>query len=198
MMRPPETPKTLLRNLSDPAAEDLHWSRLVALYTPVVSAWLRLRGLRDDALEEGTQDVFVRLVRVLRTSPHDPARAHFRTYLGCVVDSVARDRLRRLRADRARLAEAWHNGESVVQPELPIDERLDAQFRLAAYEVVVGRLRRSPDLSPLQREVLESCILGCERPRDVAKRLGRLANTVVQTRRRLLRAIRAEVDALCE
>ncbi len=101
-MKPPDTPKTLLRRLADPEAAQPQWARFHALYEPIVRAWLRLRGLRGDALDESVQDVFVRLVRVLRDNPHDPARGLFRTYLGKIVHSVACDR-RRARRRRHRL-----------------------------------------------------------------------------------------------
>lgn len=197
-MRPPDTPQTLLRRLADPEADQAQWSRFHALYAPIVRAWLRLRGLRGDALEEGSQDVFVRLVRVLRANPHDPGRARFRTYLGRVVHSVACDRLRRIRAHGAEVAVPPEACELLLAPDLPIDERLDIQFRFAAYEAVLRELLRDPGLSPLQRTVLESCFLRRERPADLARRLRRLPNTITQIKKRLSKRLQARVDALCE
>ena len=197
-MKPPDTPKTLLRRLADPEAAQPQWARFHALYEPIVRAWLRLRGLRGDALDESVQDVFVRLVRVLRDNPHDPARGLFRTYLGKIVHSVARDRRRALRAHGLEIPVPVDWCAAYPAHDRRLDERLDAQFRLVAYEAALKELRRDPRLTPFQRDVLESCILREETPAALARRLRRLPNTVVQTRRRLLLRLRAKVDALCE
>lgn len=198
-MKPPDTPCTLLRNLADPEAKEAQWSRFVSLYEPLIRAWLALRGLAGDALEESTQDVLVRLVRALRNSPFDAARARFRTYLGCIVDCVARDRFRHDAAERRHRADLdAHAIDALTDPAPAVDERLDLQLRLAAYEVALGVIRRDPALNDLQRAVFDACILGEERPVDLARRLGCLANTAVQTRRRLLARVRAHAEALVE
>lgn len=197
-MKPPDTPKTLLRRLADPRADEAQWARFHALYEPIVRAWLRLRGLRGDTLDESVQDVFVRLVRVLRDNPHDPARGLFRTYLGKIVHSVACDRRRALRAHGLEIPVPVDWCAAYPAHDRPLDERLDAQFRLVAYEAALKELRRDPRLTSFQRDVLESCVLREEPPAAFARRLRRLPNTVVQTRRRLLLRLRAKVDALCE
>ena len=152
-MKPPDTPKTLLRRLADPEAAQPQWARFHALYEPIVRAWLRLRGLRGDALDESVQDVFVRLVRVLRDNPHDPARGLFRTYLGKIVHSVACDRRRALRAHGLEIPVPVDWYAAYPAHDRPLDERLDAQFRLVAYEAALKELRRDPRLTPFQRDV---------------------------------------------
>lgn len=198
-MKPPDTPRTLLRDLADPEAKEAQWSRFVALYEPLVRVWLNLRGLRDDALEEAVQDVLVRLVKTLRNSPYDPGRARFRTYLGCIVDSVVRDRFRRAAGESRRRCELDGHAISAIEDPAPgVDERLDFQLRLAAYEVALGVIRKDPGLSAFQQTVFDACIVGDETPTALAKRLGRRVNTVVQARRRLLDRVRAHADALIE
>lgn len=198
-MKPPDTPRTLIRDLADPEAKDAQWSRFVALYEPLVRVWLGLRGLRDNALEEAAQDVLVRLVRALRNSPYDPSRARFRTYLACIVDSVARDRFRQDLLERRRRGElSGHDIVAIQDPAPGIDERLDIQFRFAAYEVALGVIRRDPALSAFQCAVFDACILGDETPTALAKRLGQRTNTVIQARRRLLARVRAHADALIQ
>lgn len=198
-MKPPDTPRTLIRDLADPEAKDAQWSRFVALYEPLVHAWLNLRGLRDNALEEAVQDVLIRLVKALRNSPYDPGRARFRTYLGCIVDSVVRDWFRRVAGESRRRGELSGHAITAIQDPSPgIDERLDFQFRLAAYEVALGVIRNDPGLSAFQQTVFDACILGDEAPTTLAKRLGRRANTVIQARCRLLARVRAHADALVQ
>lgn len=198
-MKPPDTPRTLIRNLADPEAKESQWSRFVALYEPLVHAWLSFRGLRDDVLEEATQDVLVRLVKALRNNPYDPERARFRTYLGCIVDSVARDCFRRVAGENRRRGELSGQAITAIQDPSPgIDERLDFQFRLAAYEVALGVVRQDVGLSAFQQVVFDACIVGEEAPTALAKRLSCRANTVIQARRRLLARVRAHADAFIQ
>ena len=156
--------------------------RLAGAKPGTLLTWERLDGPAPDFRAEGLP----------------PGRARFRTYQGRVVHSVACDRLRRIRAHGAEVAVPPEACELLLAPDLPIDERLDIQFRFAAYEAVLRELLRDPGLSPLQRTVLESCFLRRERPADLARRLRRLPNTITQIKKRLSKRLQARVDALCE
>ena len=109
--------------------------------------------------------------------------------------ALACDHFRKIRAEatrRARLRE--HLQTNLSADALPVNERLDLQFRLAAYQVALDRLRHDASLSPLQRAVLDECILNEGSPTALARRLGRFPNTIVQIRRRLLARVRAYLD----
>lgn len=186
-MRPPDTPKTLLRALGDPGADEALWQRFVELYTPLIRTWLRLRGLCADAVDEETQTVLLRLIRAFRASPYDAARARFRTYLAHIIASVAYDRLRADGTRHAHIVPLEPALETTLpDPAAPPEAWVDAQFRVAALEAALDILRREPGFSPLHRTVLETCILNNERPAALARRLGLRANSVAQIRRRLL------------
>lgn len=194
-MRPPITPQTLLRKLAGAPQDDARWYIFFALYSPLVENWIRLRGLPEALVEDALQDVCLRLARVLRDRMYDATRARFRTYMGVIVDNVVRDHFRKIRVEatrRARLRE--HLQTSLSADALPVNERLDLQFRLAAYQVALDRLRHDASLSPLQRAVLDECILNEGSPTALARRLGRFPNTIVQIRRRLLARVRAYLD----
>ncbi len=186
-MNTPDTPKTLLRILGGPQAAEAHWARFVALYRPLILAWLRLRGLRGDAVEECAQEVCLKLVKGLRGRRYDARRARFRTWLGVIVATTACDRLRAERALAAHRAELPQEAlEALPDPmALAPDGRLDAQFRMAALEAAVETLRADPALIPFHRRVLEACVVGETSPTELARALGVSPNRVVQARRRL-------------
>ena len=202
-MQPPITPKSLLRKLADPDAPNGEWARFLDLYAPIVRAWLSYHRLPDDELDDAAQEVYIRLVRHLPASPYDASRAHFRTYLGRVVRSVAIDRLRRLRAERERrplVPLPPDYADTIPDPDtsIEIDIRLRSRLLIAANQAAIDQLRRDASLTPTQRAILEACIIGDETPTQAARRLGIPPNTAVQTvnrlKARLLDYARALID----
>ena len=141
----PDTPKTLLRKIAEYANGDdaAEWERFVELYTPVIRQFVSMRedvGTADT--DDIVQEIFVRLVDVLRTGTYRPEKGHFRAYLGTMV--------RRLLIDRRRRALARGAGETVsaedveILSETPdaaayVDMRLMAARHAAAIEHVLSR-----------------------------------------------------------
>lgn len=187
-MNTPDTPHSLLHALSEEDANDLQWTRFVNLYTPLIRAWLHLRQIPEDQLDDTVQEVLIALVRHLRARDYQRERAHFRTYLGVIVNSIACNHLRKLKRQNERFADIeLEDLQDTAQVELSV--QLDAQFRLAAYEAALQALSAASDLTDLQRAVLEGCLLGDESPTALATRLGFRPNSVIQTRKRLLQRL---------
>ena len=98
----PDTPSKLLRNLSEcPVLEDdeSNWGQFVEMYEPVIRAFLSVEGTNENDLDDAVQDVFMRLVRIMRREGYDPSRGRFRSYLRTVMRRVLIDRFRRQEAD---------------------------------------------------------------------------------------------------
>lgn len=76
----PETPGTLLRKIADLQAGDdaAVWADFVERYLPAVRAFIRLNGAPENEQDDLVQEVFVKLVGILRTSRYDAAKARFR------------------------------------------------------------------------------------------------------------------------
>ena len=77
----PDTPKTLLRKIAEYANGDdaAEWARFVELYTPVIRQFVSLRedvGAAD--ADDIVQEIFVRLVGVLRAGTYRPEKGRFR------------------------------------------------------------------------------------------------------------------------
>lgn len=84
----PDTPQTLLRKIAEYADGDdaAEWSRFVELYEPVVRQYAAMRGdsAADDA-DDIVQEIFVRLVEVLRGGEYKKEKGRFRNYLAAMV-----------------------------------------------------------------------------------------------------------------
>jgi RNA polymerase sigma-70 factor (ECF subfamily) len=99
-----ETRTTLLRRVRDPADAGA-WREFVALYQPLLRAYVLKTGLAGPDADDVVQEVLARLVTALPGFERDRDRGRFRTWLWAVTRNAladaARRRRRRDRAERA-------------------------------------------------------------------------------------------------
>ena len=141
----PDTPKTLLRKIAEYANGDdaAEWSRFVELYTPVIRQFVSVRediGTADT--DDIVQEIFVRLVAVLRAGTYRPEKGQFRAYLGTMVRRLLIDRHRRALA--RGLAETISADDVELLSETPdaaayVDMYLREARHAAAVEHVLSR-----------------------------------------------------------
>lgn len=193
----PDTPQTLLRKIAEYANGDdsAEWARFVELYAPVIRAFIVARGdVVPSDVDDVVQEIFVRLVNVLRTGTYRPEKGRFRAYLGTMI--------RRLLIDWHRRALARGAGETIstddveLLAETPdaatyVDMRIREARHAAAVEHVLARTMLDARTVAAYREyVLE------ERPAaEVAERHGLTPNALRQIKFRVNRMI-AAVEAV--
>ena len=177
----PETSATLLRTLREARSgvDAVAWARFVDMYGPVVHHLVRLLspGISDADTDDAVQDVFVKLVNILRSGAYDPAKGKFRTYLSTLV--------RRLLIDRYREAAARRQDRQMeieVAEEIAVEDDpgawMDAKWRVACRMAAERRVMEESAISERSREVWR--LLSCEglAVKDAAKRLGIPSNAV--------------------
>ncbi len=187
------TPQTLLRKIAEYANGDdaAEWSRFVELYTPVIRQFVMDRGDVTEAdAADIVQDIFVRLVDVLRTRQYQPEKGRFRTYLASMV--------RRLLIDRHRRALVRGGGR-----EVPLDERevfaddptvadiVDARLRLARHAAAVEHVLTQTMLDPRTVAAYRAYAINGEPAKTVADRYGLTVNALRQIKYRVNRMIAA-------
>ena len=95
----PETPQALLKKIAELSngADEIVWKELIELYAPALRLFVKLRdsNLPDADVEDVVQEVFIKLVEVLRRQAYDNARGRFRAYLAVMVRRILVDRYRR-------------------------------------------------------------------------------------------------------
>ena len=189
----PDTPQTLLKKIAEYANGDdaAEWARFVELYTPVIRQFATTRediGATD--ADDVVQEIFVRLVNVLRAGTYRPEKGRFRAYLGAMV--------RRLLIDRHRRAIARGAGENVpaedveLLSETPdaaayVDMRLATARHAAAVDHVLSRTM----LDARTVAAYRAYALDGEPAAAVAARLGLTPNTLRQIKFRVGRMIAA-------
>ena len=196
----PATSATLLRTLREARSgvDDVAWARFVDMYGPVVHHLVCLLspGISDADTDDAVQDVFVKLVNILRSGAYDSAKGKFRTYLSTLV--------RRLLIDRYREAAARRRDRQVeinVAEEIAVEDDpgawMDAKWRIACRMAAERRVMEETALAEQSREVWRLLSVEGLSVKDAARRLGIPPNTVSKIKRRIETRI-AAVLALYE
>ena len=103
-----ETQPSLLLRLRDPS-DDAAWSRFASLYTPLIFAFCRGRGLSEADAADVAQDVLKAIAGAIPRFSYDRSRSSFRNWLFTVV----RSKLNNFFAAQAR--QPRPAGETTVQ-----------------------------------------------------------------------------------
>ena len=184
----PETSATLLRTLREARSgvDDVAWARFVDMYGPVVHHLVCLLspGISDADTDDAVQDVFVKLVNILRSGAYDSAKGKFRTYLSTLV--------RRLLIDRYREAAARRRDRQVeieVAEEIAVEDDpgawMDAKWRIACRMAAERRVMEDSALAEQSREVWRLLSAEGLSVKEAARRLGIPPNTVSKIKRRI-------------
>ena len=189
----PETPKTLLRKIAEYANGDdaAEWARFVELYTPVMRAFIfACEDVNESDADDVVQEIFVRLVNILRTGTYRPEKGRFRAYLGTMV--------RRLLIDRHRRALARGAGREVpiddveLLAETPdVAEYVDRRLAEARHDAAVEHVLSRTMLDDRTVEAYRAYALEGEPAAEVAARLGLTLNALRQIKFRVGRMIAA-------
>ena len=189
----PETPKTLLRKIAEYANGDdaAEWARFVELYTPVIRAFIFAReDVNESDADDVVQEIFVRLVNILRTGTYRPEKGRFRAYLGTMV--------RRLLIDRHRRALVRGAGREVpvddveLLAETPdVAEYVDRRLAEARHDAAVEHVLSRTMLDGRTVAAYRAYALEGEPAAEVAARLGLALNALRQIKFRVGRMIAA-------
>ena len=196
----PETSATLLRTLREARSgvDDVAWARFVDMYGPVVHHLVRLLslGISDADTDDAVQDVFVKLVNILRSGAYDSAKGKFRTYLSTLVRHLLIDRYREAAARRRDRQVEINVAEEIAVADDP-GAWMDAKWRIACRMAAERRVMEESALAEQSREVGRLLSVDGLSVKEAARRLGIPANTVSKIKRRIETRI-AAVLALYE
>ena len=186
--RYPETSATLLRTLREARSgvDDVAWARFVDMYGPVVHHLVCLLspGISDADTDDAVQDVFVKLVNILRSGAYDPAKGKFRTYLSTLVRRLLIDRYREAAARRRDRQVEIDAAEGIAVEDDP-GAWMDAKWRIACRMAAERRVMEESALAEQSREVWRLLSVEGLSVKDAAHRLGIPSNTVSKTKRRI-------------
>ena len=213
----PDTPKTLLRKIAELAQGDDHaeWEAFVELYAPPLKRFVRLQspGMSEMDAEDVVQDVFIRLVAVLRERRYDRGKAKFRAYLASMTRHLLIDRYRAAQArpqsaagsvpngwlapsaqDKGSVPD-WAGSAPIATGSAPIEAIdpgvvVDVLWRQAAHEAAREHIFTKTALSEQSKRIYGLLERGLS-PREAAAQVGVSRDVVKQVKSRIDRAIAA-------
>ena len=201
----PDTPQTLLRKIAELAQGDdsAVWADFVECYLPAVRRFVELQspGLSSEDVEDVVQDIFVKLVDLLRRESYDASQARFRTYLSLLMKRTLIDRYRSFQS-RDRVVRTLQDspekdgttGCSVEDPGV----LLDVQWRQAVRQMAQAQLLANSAIAETTRQVYRAYVVDGQPLEKVAAHFHMTPNAVAQVKRRLEAAIQAIERQLCE
>ena len=182
------TRSTLLMRVRDPADTEA-WGEFVALYEPLLTAYLRHQGLGPEDTRDVVQEVFARLVKSLPDFELERRRGRFRTWLWQVCRSALVDWARRRRR-QARAEDAWLRrlSESPAESQDDLDSRWETLHRRRVLAFALERVRARS--RPTTWACFERHLLQGRPSAEVAGELGLSANAVDINCSRILDRVR--------
>lgn len=187
--RPPRDPRrmtetrlSLLRRVLDPSDQQ-SWNEFVALYEPLLLAYVRKQGLVGQDAHDVVQNVFVALLRSL--ARFEPARARFRTWLYCIAQNALVDFWRKERT--IRKAEKARRQSPPPAPEP--DPEWDTLHHRRILQFATEQVRA--DTAAKTWACFEEHVLKGRPGAEVGPQLGLSANNVYVNASRVLARIRA-------
>lgn len=181
-----DTPVTLLQKLRAGANGGADaWPRFVEMFAPLVFQWARRYGLQDADAEETVQDVFLTLLRRMRTFNYN-ADGSFRAWLSTVT---RHETLRRLGGTRP----------SALAEDIPQDPESESERREYAAWVMQRAARIiERDFEPATWKAFHAYVIDDRPAADVARELGLSPNAVYLASNRVLTRLRHDLAGLLD
>lgn len=204
----PDTPTKLLRTMAAQpvtAEDESAWAQFVELYEPVIRAFAVMEGVPASDIDDVVQDVFVRILSIMRRDGYDRSRGRFRTYLRTIIRRVLIDRFRRQEADRVQLQEPLNEDEMAIDDihskmaaSLPPDAAaaFDEKWNMAHYKALLEHVFTRTAISEQSRAIYRAHVLEDGDVNEVANRFGVTPEVVRQVKSRINRMIAALVKRL--
>jgi RNA polymerase sigma-70 factor (ECF subfamily) len=167
------------------------WERLVALYTPLLQAWLTAAGLQPADRDDLIQRVLMILVRQLPDFEHRGRPGAFRAWLRGITVNLLREFWRARPA-----AEAGSRLEELRDPDGGLSRLWDEQHDRHVLHALMDMVR--PEFTEPTWQAFRRLALDGASARDVSAELGLSVNAVLIAKSRVLARLRQEARGLVD
>lgn len=190
------TSPSLLVRLRD--EDDIAWSRLVELYTPLIRHWLNRVGVKPGDGEDLVQDVLAVVVRRFPAFEHNQRTGAFRAWLRAIAVNCARDFWK---ANRFRPVAPGGSdfGSYLAQLEddsHPLSEAWDRDHDLHVTRQLLEQLK--PEFEAKTWTMFRRFVLDGVSAATVAEEMGCSPNAVFIAKSRVMSRLREEADGLID
>ena len=191
----PDTPVTLLARLALQVTgrnDEALWVRLFELYEPAIRNFAAYQGGGEES-EDVAQEIFLKLVEILRRGVYKADAGSFRAYLATLIrrELIGRWRKRQARGGMAHVS--LDDAELGFEPSVDSETAaiIDAKWRLARHAAAIEHALTKTALAEKSKEIYRAYGFE-ERPiEEVAARFGVPRNAVSQVKTRVDKMIAA-------
>ena len=187
----PKTPTALLTRIAaDAAGEDeAVWTELVELYQPAMRGFLLKHGAQASDVDDLVQNVFAKLVGILREGKYDKRRGRFRAYLSTLLLHELIGNVRKAQARMEHRRVPVEEDSAVVKSEALAE--VEREWLFECHEAAVRHILEHTALAETSKTVFRELERTGDTCEAVAKRLGLSAASVRQIKSRISRMVQA-------
>ena len=188
----PPTSLTLLHKLAVEVTggNEAAWVRFFDLYTPAIRRFVEWNDHVHDP-DDVVQEVYLKLVEVIRTGKYNPDKARFRTFLALLI---RRQLITLYRQDQTRhVADRCSIDDLTEELSVPSDQRekIDLDWAKAKHEAAVEHVLTKVAMKAQSRDIYRAYVIE-ERPvEDVAATFGVTADIIYKVKNRVNKMIEA-------
>src|SRR5579871_2260984 len=185
------TSATLLERLRDRADAEA-WQRLVDLYSPLLSTWLRRHALQGADVDDLVQEVLATVAREAAQFEHSGRPGAFRHWLRNILANRLREfwRGRRLRPTATADSDFISFLNQLEDPGSGISRLWDQEHDQHIARRLLAMIE--PQFAPSTWQAFRRVVLGGAQPNQVATELGLTVNAVFIAKSRVLQRLRQE------
>ena len=176
------------------SGETLAWNRFVNIYTPLIKSWCRRFGMKEDELDDISQNVFVAVQNGIGRFSKDGTECSFRAWLWTITHSKIMDQKRSARKNPivtgGQDSLAFEATAYKINAERNSNESANELMELATRALSVIR----QDFSEKTWTAFWLTAAMGQPPSEVARELEMTSAAVCMCRARVLRRLRETID----
>ena len=188
----PPTSLTLLQKLAVEVTggNEASWVRFFNLYTPAIRRFVEWNDHVHDP-DDVVQEVYLKLVEIIRAGKYNPDKARFRTFLALLI---RRQLITLYRQDQARhVVDRCSIDDLTEELSVPSDQRekIDLDWAKAKHEAAVEHVLTKVAMKAQSRDIYRAYVIE-ERPvEDVAATFGVTPDIIYKVKNRINKMIEA-------
>ena len=188
----PPTSLTLLHKLAVEVTggNEASWVRFFELYTPAIRRFVEWNDHVHDP-DDVVQEVYLKLVEIIRAGKYNPDKARFRTFLALLI---RRQLITLYRQDQARhVADHCSIDDLTEELSVPSDqrERIDLDWAKAKHEAAVEHVLTKVAMKARSRDVYRAYVIEERSVEDVAATFDVTPDIIYKVKSRVNKMIEA-------
>ena len=188
----PPTSLTLLHKLAVEVTggNEASWVRFFELYTPAIRRFVEWNDHVHDP-DDVVQEVYLKLVEIIRAGKYNPDKARFRTFLALLI---RRQLITLYRQDQARhVVDRCSIDDLTEELSVPSDQRekIDLDWAKAKHEAAVEHVLTKVAMKAQSRDIYRAYVIEERSVEDVAATFGVTPDIIYKVKNRVNKMIEA-------